>query len=157
MQRGWPSLRRAFVLEIQICRGEAHFVRGRAGLRRAGQVGPTTGDGRRLLAAAARDAARLYRERVPWLAALGDLLSAGIAATRGNPDTAAAQLRRALAGFDAAGMALHAAIARLRLAALVAGTEGAGLRAAAHGYAEREQITASGAVLDQLAPGFTVG
>ncbi|HEX3760466.1 MAG TPA: AAA family ATPase [Kofleriaceae bacterium] len=157
MRRGWPSLRKAFVLEIQICRSEAHFVRGRAGLRRARQLGPATTGGRRHLAAAARDAARLHRERVPWLAALADLLAAGIAATRGDTDAATAQLRRALAGFDAAGMALHAAVARLRLAALIAGTEGDTLRAAAHAYAEREQITAPGAVLEHLAPGFTAG
>src|SRR5262249_27282701 len=85
MRRGWPSLRKAFVLEIQICRSEAYFVRGRAHLRHARQLGATTSaDGRRLLAAAALDAARLYRERVPWLGALGELLSAGIAAARGD-------------------------------------------------------------------------
>src|SRR5262249_42147505 len=44
LHRGWPSLRKAFVLEIQICRAEAHFVRGRAHLRRACQVGAASAE-----------------------------------------------------------------------------------------------------------------
>jgi tetratricopeptide (TPR) repeat protein len=157
LRRGWPSLRKAFVLEIQICRGEVHFVRGRAHLRRACQRGATTADGRRLLTAAARDAARLHRERVAWLGALGDLVSAGIAAARGETDAAAALLRRSLRGCDAAGLALHAAVARRRLADLIGGAEAQALRAAARAYAEREQITAIDAVTEHLAPGFTGG
>jgi hypothetical protein len=157
LRRGWPSLERAFVLEIQICREEAQFVRGRAALRRAQQRGVATSEGRRLLRAAARDAGRLHRERVPYITALADLLSAGIAAARRDLDTTAALLRRALAGFDATGLALHAAVARLRLAEVTGGAEADALRAAAHAYAAREAITAVAAVTEQLAPGFASG
>lgn len=52
-------------------------------------------------------------------------------------------------------MALHAAVARRRLADLVAGTEGEARRAAAQAYAEPEQITALDAVIAHLAPGFS--
>jgi anti-sigma factor RsiW len=58
---------------------------------------------------------------------------------------------------DTAGLALHAAVARLRLAELVAGSEGEALRAAAQAYAEREQVTALDAVTEHLAPGFPGG
>ncbi len=92
-----------------------------------------------------------------WLGALGELLSAGIAAARGDAQAAVALLRRALTAFDAAGLALHAAVARLRLADLVAGAQGEALRAAAQAYAEREQITAIDAVTEHLAPGFAGG
>ncbi|HWO25865.1 MAG TPA: serine/threonine-protein kinase [Kofleriaceae bacterium] len=155
MRHGWRSLERAYVLEIQICREEALFVRGRAALRRARQLGAATSDGRSLLKSAAVAAARLYRERVPYITALGDLLSAGIAAARTELPTAAALLRRSLAAFDASGLALHAAVARLRLADLLCGSEGDTLRASALSYAAREQITALSAVTDTLAPGFS--
>jgi hypothetical protein len=152
MRDGWRELERAFVLDIQICREEAHFVRGRAALCRALQLGP--GAGRPLLRAAARDAARLYRERVPYITAIADLLAAGIAAARGDLDASAALLGRALAGFDASGLALHAAVARLRLAQLVGGSEAESLRAGALAYAAREGVTAVAAVTAHLAPGF---
>lgn len=66
-------------------------------------------------------------------------------------------LRRSVAGFDATGLAFHAAVARLRLAALVGGSEGDALRASSLSYAEREQVTAVSAVTDHLAPGFSMG
>jgi hypothetical protein len=157
MSKGWRSLEKAYVLDMQICRAEALFVRSRAALRRARQLGAATCDGRRLLKSAAADAARLLRERVPYITALGNLLSAGIAAARTDLSTAAALLRRSLAALDASGLALHAAVARLRLADLLGGSEGDALRAAALAYAAREQITAVSAVTDHLAPGFSSG
>ncbi len=155
MRQGWRSLKRAYVFEIQIYRERAFCLRGRAALRRARQLGTSTSDGRGLLKSAAADAARLYRERVPYITALGDLLSAGIAAARGDPAGAVALLRRSLSGFDATGLALHAAVARLRLADLVGGSEGDALRASALAYAAREQVTAVSAITDSLAPGFS--
>jgi eukaryotic-like serine/threonine-protein kinase len=157
MRDGWRSLEQAYVLELQICREEALFLRGRAALRRACQVGASTSGGRSLLKSAAADAARLYRERVPYITAIGDLLSAGIAAARADHETAAAVLRRSVSALDALGLALHAAVARLRLADLVGGSEGESLRASALGYAAREHVTAVSAITDHLAPGFSRG
>jgi len=157
MRHGWRSLKSAYVLEIQICREEALFVRGRAALRRAQQLGAATSDGRGMLRLVAADAARLHRERVPYIAALGDLLSAGLAAARTDLSTAAALLRRALSALDGSGLSLHAAVARLRLADLLGGSEGDTLRAAALSYAARERVTAISAITDHLAPGFSSG
>ncbi|HMG20332.1 MAG TPA: hypothetical protein VK607_03410, partial [Kofleriaceae bacterium] len=154
LARGWRSLKRAFVLEIQICREEVHFVRGRAYLRRAQQVGAATSDGRALIRRAAADAARLRGERVPYIAGLADLLAAGVAAVRGDAAGAAALLHRSIAALDATGLALHAAVARLRLAAVVGGSAGDALRAAAQAYAVGEGVTAVAAVTEHLAPGF---
>jgi hypothetical protein len=157
MRNSWSALERACLFQIQIYREEALFVRGRAALCRARQLGAATSSGRGLLKSAADDAARLYRERVPYITALGDLLSAGIAAARTDLSTAAALLRRAISALDATGLALHAAVARLRLADLIGGSEGDALRASALAYAAREQVTALSAVTDALAPGFSGG
>jgi hypothetical protein len=157
MRDGWPSLKRAFVLEIQICREEALFVRGRAALRRAQQLGAATSDGRYLIKAAAADAERMYRERVPYITALADLLSAGLAAVRDDTARAAALLRRSLTVLDAGGLALHAAVVRRRLADLVGGSEADVLRADARSYAEREHVSAIADVTEHLAPGFGRG
>jgi L-alanine-DL-glutamate epimerase-like enolase superfamily enzyme len=59
--------------------------------------------------------------------------------------------------IDAAGLAIHAAVARLRLADLLGGSEGDALRASALSSAAREQLTALSAVTDTLAPGFSNG
>jgi predicted Ser/Thr protein kinase/tetratricopeptide (TPR) repeat protein len=157
IRNDWHSLERAYALQIQICRETIFCQRGRAALRRARQLGAATSDGRSLLKSADADAARLYRERVPYITALGDLLSAGVAAARTDLSTAVALLRRALFTLDGAGLALHAAVARLRLADLVVGSEGDSLRASALAYTAREQITAFSAVADALAPGFSPG
>jgi hypothetical protein len=157
MREGWRSLKAAYVFDIQICREEAVFVRGRAALRRAQQLGAATSRGRALLRSAARDAARLSRERVPYITALADLIRAGIAAARSEPSAAAALLGRSIAAFDACGLALHAAVARLRLADLVGGSGADTLRASALAYAAREGVTAVAAVAEHLAPGFSRG
>ena len=99
----------------------------------------------------------MYRERVPYITALADLLSAGLAAVRDDTTRAAALLRRSLTVLDAGGLALHAAVVRRRLADLVGGSEADVLRAAARSYAEREHVSAIADVTEHLAPGFERG
>src|SRR5262249_4900042 len=99
----------------------------------------------------------MHRERVPYITALADLLSAGVAAARGDAPAAAGLLCRSLAALDAGGMALHAAVARLRLADLVGGSEADALRADARAYDERAHVTAIADVVEPLAPGFGRG
>ena len=77
-----------------------------------------------LLKSALRCARRLRSEKLTWADGLADLLRAGAAACRGDREGAAAILRQAIATFDAAGMPLHAAVARRRLGECVAGAEG---------------------------------
>jgi eukaryotic-like serine/threonine-protein kinase len=112
----WPALERSLILYVQQPRIEAWFLRASAAL--AGQSS---------LPLARRAARRIARERVLWAAPLADLILAAVAAQEGNADVQEAQLRRAIAGFDTAGMAAHAAAARMRLGALVGGDSGAAL------------------------------
>jgi serine/threonine protein kinase len=77
-----------------------------------------------LLKSALRCARRLRSEELPWADGLADLLRAGAAACSGDRESAAAILRQVLATFDAAGMLLHAAVARRRLGECLAGADG---------------------------------
>ena len=86
-----------------------------------------------LLAAAERDASQLDLdgESRRDSAAAAALIRAGIAARSGARPQALAHLDRAIAGFDAAHMALHAACARRRKGELLGGLAGAALIAEA--------------------------
>jgi hypothetical protein len=70
----------------------------------------------RLVARAAR---ALERGTMPWGAAAGAALRAGLATHRGDRDGAIAYLRRAVLGYEASDMAMHAAAAAYRLATLL--------------------------------------
>ena len=89
--------------------GRAREVRPRARGRRPGARSP-------LLAAAERDARRIARTRSPWAAPLAGLIRASAASVRSDLERAIALLRDAVAGFEAAEMAMHATAARWRLA-----------------------------------------
>jgi tetratricopeptide (TPR) repeat protein len=80
---------------------------------------------RRLLRAATRDARSLRAMRMPWTCALARILDAGIALAIGARAQAREQLERAHAELSAAGMNLHATLARRRLGELAGGAEGA--------------------------------
>ena len=86
-----------------------------------------------LLAAAERDASQLDLdgENRRDSAAAAALIRAGIAARTGNRTHAVTHLDQAIAGFDAAHMALHAACARRRKGECIGGLAGAALIAEA--------------------------
>jgi hypothetical protein len=77
-----------------------------------------------LLRSAANCARRLQSEKLPWADGLAGLIRAGVAACRGDRSGVCAMLRRTIAVFEAAGMPLHAAVARRRLGECLDGTEG---------------------------------
>lgn len=77
-----------------------------------------------LLKSALHCARRLRGEKLSWADGLADLLRAGAAACRGDRKGAAEILRQAIATFDAAGMPLHATVARRRLGECLAGADG---------------------------------
>jgi len=128
----WPALRASMLTQIQQLRIEALHVRARCALAAAsGASGRARAD---WLRAAERDARRITRERAPWSRGWIDLLAAGIAAERGDRETALARAHRAAAGCDAAGMALFAAAARRRAGELLGGDDGGALVAAADAW-----------------------
>jgi serine/threonine protein kinase len=108
----------------------------------------------RLLKEARRAARRLQREAVPWVRPLGILIAAQLHAIAGKTDAAVTALAEAAERFDAAGMAMHAAIARIRRGQLVGGDEGAQLRAAGTAWMARERIAEPERWLAMLSPGF---
>jgi hypothetical protein len=103
---------------------------------------------------ARRDAHTLARGRMPWCAPAAALVEAALASRR-NPEATVAQLRAAVHGFDAADMALHAAIARHRLGRLVAGDEGRALLDTAAARLVELGVKNVPAMAAMLAPGFT--
>ena len=129
MRERWPALKRSFLLDVQVIRAEMHELRARAALALAARADTPAGEREALLASAEGDARRLARERMPWVEPLGRLVLAqagrlrageggggGAGAGAGGGADADAHLAAAIAGFEAAGMTLHAAVARGRSA-----------------------------------------
>jgi hypothetical protein len=117
----WGPMRRALLLRIESVRLRCLEMRARCALKVAASRGPGWAA---LVVKAERDARSIRRERAGWATPMADLLLAAAAGARGQQGRAVAGLHRAIAGFDAAGMALHATAARRRLADLVGGDEG---------------------------------
>jgi len=85
---------------------------------------------------------------------LAELLRAGLSAARGATDDAAARLRRAADGLDAADMAMWAAVARLRLGRILGGADGDALVEATMERFRIETVAEPAAFATMLVPGF---
>jgi tetratricopeptide (TPR) repeat protein len=151
----WKGLKASLLLMVQLTRLEATHLRARAAIQAARAAGAGDGSRRReLLAGAARDAAKIAGEKMPWSTPLARLVEAGISRARGEDDRSAELLRDAAGGLDAAGMALYATAARMRLGRLVGGDEGRALVDAAAAWMERERVRRPDRMIAMLAPGF---
>jgi tetratricopeptide (TPR) repeat protein len=153
----WPALRRSLLsLTIQSTRIQTLHARARSAIAAAEEGGA---DRATLLRDAATMSRRIEREGVEWAAPWAKLLRAGIAtggATRGEGDErAAALLREAIVGFDAASMALYAAAARRCLGGLLRGDEGRELVHGADAWMRTEMIKDPARMTAMLAPGFS--
>jgi eukaryotic-like serine/threonine-protein kinase len=87
--------------------------------------GPDRGPDREIVRAAARDVRGLRALRMPWTSALARSFEAAIALAAGARAEACAELERAQPELLAAGMDLHATLARRRLGELTGGAAGA--------------------------------
>lgn len=125
----WPALERSMNLRIQFTRIEARHLRARCAVALAAQNGD-----RRVLAAAERDAAAIYGERMSWGLPLVESIRAGVAAVRGDMDGSRALYESAVRNFEKAEMSLYAAAARRRLGEVTGGDTGRELIAAADGW-----------------------
>ncbi len=149
--RSWPALTRTGLFRIQSVRTASRQIRASCGI---GASHTARGNAASLLAAAERDAAAIAAEHAPYCAPTAALLTAGVAAGRGDEDAAARALRAALVGFEACHMKLFLAVTRRRLGELVGGDEGrtlvhqANAWMTAHGIVNADRMTAT------LAPGF---
>jgi tetratricopeptide (TPR) repeat protein len=157
IERSWRALSRTGLFRIQSVRTAARQIRASCGLgaSRTGRRG-ASGGGRTaaLLAAAERDAAAIAAERAPYCAPTAALLTAAVAAGRGDEAGAVRALRAALEGFEACHMKLFLAVARRRLGELLAGDEGRALVDQANAWMTAHGIVNADRTTATLAPGF---
>jgi len=113
---GWRSYSQAFLNQVEQVRIDFRQVQGRAAVARAAKSG-TVADQR----AAQRIIRQLRRERVPWAAAMADLLAAGLATIDQDRHAAAGAFERAAAALDRVDMQLFAAAARMHVGRLAGG------------------------------------
>jgi len=141
------------LLRIQAVRILAWDVRARAAAGRATRPGLAQPERARLLKGAAADARRIAREKMAWAQPLAQLRQADIATIRGERPQALALLRDAEAGFEAAAMALHAAVARYRRGELLTGPAGRALVEEADRWFASQELTNPRRMVAMLAPG----
>jgi hypothetical protein len=142
----WPQLERSMLMRIQALRVEIWHARGRAmlaALRKGGSA-----------AEVQRIAHRIAGERMAWTTPMSAILLAGVHRHRGQLEAARVDLERAAAGFEAVDMQLYAAVARMRLGALIGGDRGAEQRTAALRFFEAQGIADPDAFTRLLAAGF---
>jgi hypothetical protein len=144
------AIRQSLFLRVQHTRIEAANYHARCALAAAAD----SRDGRRLRAIAARDAARILREDMPWSNPFGHLLQATLAFQEGDVQEATSGLDAAAVGFAAADMHLYTAVCRRRLGALIKGEEGASLVASAERWMAQQEIRNPAAMTYLIAPGF---
>ena len=114
LDRAWPAMERSLLLRIQLTRTEARVLRCRTALAAAIAHGSESAAGRRLLDELSRDLRRIEGEKIFYAEPLTRLVRAGLASARGRVPRALELLVSAAAGFEAAGMRLHAAVSRRR-------------------------------------------
>jgi serine/threonine protein kinase len=142
---------RSLLSRIQMVRVTTADAMGRAAVAAA-----AAGD-RSAVSAARKAIARLRAEATPMSLPMAALLEAGLAAFADTPEKAARHLETAVAGFERADMAQHAAVARRRLGQLTGGEAGSALIAAADAWLAAEDVVSPARTAAMLAPGFPAG
>ena len=153
LARDARALRRSMLPRVTMVRIELADLGARIALARAA-VKPSKTDRADAARVARAHARSLERERVPIGRALAVMNRAGAAQLAGETERAVAQLRLAVATFDAGETLLHAAVARRRLGEMLGGDEGSALVATAHEWFGRQGVRNPARVTAQLAPGW---
>jgi hypothetical protein len=122
---GWQPLKQSHILRNQFALIEITHLRARA------RIAAAASD-RRLLADALQDAARIERQQTRWGGAFAMLVRAGVAAARGERESAVTLLLRAETLLEQTDMGLHLAAARWQRGAALGAAEGSSLVADAH-------------------------
>ena len=150
-QEGWPGYQKSLFPRIEIVANEADSFAGRAQLAASRTTGA---DAAARLKMADKIGARMEKRGPAYGTALGTLLRAGVAARRGQTETALALLGAAEAGFEASHMRLHHTVVRWRRGQLIGGSEGQELIAAARAEMDGQGIVRPDRMADLFAPGF---
>jgi eukaryotic-like serine/threonine-protein kinase len=136
----WPKLKRSMLLRVQVIRGEALFMRGRAALTAAGAFAEDSDRREVLLREVDRVQRKLDHEPLPGAHAQANVLSAGVAQLRGDTERAVQLLAQAESRFQTAEMELCAAAVRRRRGELAGGTTGQRLIADSERWMRAETI-----------------
>jgi len=145
-----PAFERSDLGRVAVVRAFSAYERGSSAVAAASQLHDRT----RALRAADRFARQLVHEKVPYAPALGQLLSAGAHATRGDRTRAIAALDAAIPRLDAADLNYLAACARHRRGELGGGKAGSDLIARSRAFFDREGVKNVQRCLAMSAPGF---
>ncbi len=145
----WPTLWRSLRMRVQFLRVAMPGLRARC----APAASTPAGAGP-LLRVAARDAARLERERLPRADAQALTVRAGLASLRGRQGGAVTHLREAAARFRGCDMPRRAAAADLRLGSITGGPAGDALAGQAAAWMTSQTVRRPDRVADLFAPGF---
>ncbi len=152
LEENWKALEGSNILRVQFHRVFMTLLRGSASLAAAANAGMF--ERRSFLREADKEADRLAGEGTHYADPTAALLRAGIQATRGSRESSLPLLEKAIAGFDEADMALHAACARRRKGQIVGGEAGKALVDGADAVMKREGITLPERWTRIYAPGF---
>jgi hypothetical protein len=146
IQQQWSAIRRSLVFRIHHPRFHMLWLHAASAL--------TAGSDKALLQEAERDARGLDHLNTIASNPISCAIRAAIAAKRGQEEVSLRLLATATAGFEAAGMALHAAAMRRRRGKIVGGEEGRVLVQAAEAFMQRQKIVNPERMTAILAPGF---
>lgn len=149
----WSPLRRSFLLSVEAAFILTISTRARTSLGLAGETTQPRRARKGLLDAAERDARRILKKHAHWGAPLARLIQAGVAVDRGDVERSLALLVDAEEGFDNAGMALHAAVAKSRRGALLGGDEGGNLIAESNRWMSDQGLANPARMSAMIAPG----
>jgi len=144
----WRELTKSLLMRVQVLRIEAYFLRGRA---RVGSAARSRLNAR-LAVLAEADAKKIEAEHMVWSDPLAHLIRSGIAHVQARTDDEMAWLRRAIDGFEFAGMGLLSHAASYALGTHLGGTEGAGMVEDAHLWMQTQKIKDPPAMARMLIP-----
>ncbi|MFE8601429.1 serine/threonine-protein kinase [Archangium violaceum] len=148
----WPKVKSAQILRALVGRMKMYTLRACGALAHAEH---DAGLRRKLLASAEKDVELISRQGRSDSVPVSWLLRASIARIRGDVAGARSHLASAIQGFEAAGMTVHAAIARHHQGGLIGGDEGRALVRAAHAVMTSHGIAEPARWAATFAPGFS--
>jgi eukaryotic-like serine/threonine-protein kinase len=147
METAWPEIDGAHLMRIQSVAAEVQWLRGTAAVAAARFE-------RGRLQIAVSCATALEKIGSPYTRVLAAQLRGAWAIRRGAREVAIEALRAAIASSEVAEMALHNAVARLRLGTLVGGSEGRGMAEAAETWMRDNGVADPRALCNMFSPGY---
>jgi len=137
---GWRAIKRSTLPRIQFLRMESQFLRARCALAVAASEPAGSALRRELCREAERSAVAIEHEKMAWGVPCAAMIRGALAVLAGDRAAADARFAEAAAAADASDMALFAAVARRRRAAVIGGDEGRALEEAALAWMREQDV-----------------